>query len=105
MGHEPIVEMGACVFQSTDPTPSGDGDVNSDRVVNLQDLSVLLANIGTVGNATPAQGDLNGDQDVYISDLALLLANFGATCDTDADGDIDLQDLATLLAHFSEICP
>jgi hypothetical protein len=81
LGDPPIVDMGAYEFQATDPTPTCDGDVNNDRVVNLQDLAVLLSNFGLTGSATPAQGDLNGDQDVDISDLALLLAHFGTTCD------------------------
>lgn len=56
------------------------GDLNSDGVVDLADLTTLLSNYGTVGGATPEQGDLNGDQNVDLSDLTLLLSAFGTTC-------------------------
>jgi hypothetical protein len=56
------------------------GDVNADRVVNLADLSTLLAHFGMPTGATACQGDLNADGDVDLEDLATLLANFGLNC-------------------------
>lgn len=55
------------------------GDINSDCVVDLQDLSILNANFGqTVPRNT--LGDLNGDGTVNQADLSILTANFGKTC-------------------------
>lgn len=56
------------------------GDVNGDGDVNLSDLSILLANFGTLGGTTQEMGDLNGDGDVNLSDLSILLGNFGLSC-------------------------
>lgn len=56
------------------------GDVTGDRVVDLTDLAVLLANFGVASGATREQGDLDGDGAVILNDLAILLANFGASC-------------------------
>lgn len=53
-------------------------DLNGDGSVGLQDLALLLANFGTIGNVT--QGDVDGDDDVDLQDLSLLLANFGLAC-------------------------
>jgi probable HAF family extracellular repeat protein len=61
------------------PTPCP-GDVNSDRVVELADLAILLAHFGTPSGATLADGDLDGNGRVDLSDLAILLSHFGTTC-------------------------
>ncbi|MFQ5806229.1 MAG: hypothetical protein ACE5I3_07260, partial [Phycisphaerae bacterium] len=57
------------------------GDLNGDGVVDLWDLTQLLANYGATGGATYEDGDLDGDGDVDLSDLAALLAVYGTTCD------------------------
>ncbi len=56
------------------------GDVNGDHIVDINDLSILLAHFGTPSGATLADGDLEGDGDVDLSDLALLLSAFGTSC-------------------------
>ncbi len=59
------------------------GDLNSDGIIDLGDLAVLLANYGTTSGATYEDGDLEpegGDGDVDLSDLAAMLAIYGATC-------------------------
>ncbi len=56
------------------------GDVNNDGVVDLMDLSQLLASFGMGSGATHANGDLDGDGDVDLADLTLLLSNFGRQC-------------------------
>lgn len=55
------------------------GDLNGDRIVNLSDLALLLANYGATA-APPEQGDLTGDSAVDLSDLALMLSAYGLTC-------------------------
>jgi hypothetical protein len=61
------------------PTPCP-GDINGDGVVELNDLTILLAHFGTLSGATAADGDLNGDGDVDLDDLAQLLSRFGTSC-------------------------
>jgi|GEM_PF-4455704 len=56
------------------------GDLNGDRVVNLSDLAILLANYGAEEGMTHADGDLDFDGDVDLSDLAYLLGVYGDTC-------------------------
>jgi hypothetical protein len=55
-------------------------DVNSDGVVDLADLAVVLSNFGMTGGASHADGDVNGDTNVDLADLAVVLGQFGAVC-------------------------
>ncbi|TVQ59150.1 MAG: hypothetical protein EA379_11880 [Phycisphaerales bacterium] len=55
------------------------GDVNGDRVVDFEDLSLLLADFGQ--QASWLAADLNQDWVVDFDDLSILLANFGVACD------------------------
>ena len=61
-------------------TPDCEGpDLNDDCLVDLSDLSTLLANFGQTGaNAEP--GDTDNDQDVDLTDLSTLLSAFGRDC-------------------------
>ncbi len=54
------------------------GDFNNDGQVDISDLTVLLANFGTVSGATYAQGDISGDGAIDLSDLTLFLSKFGS---------------------------
>lgn len=56
-------------------TESCRGDINLDRVVDLTDLSLLLATFGG-----PGAGDLNADCVTDLTDLTILLGNFGLSC-------------------------
>lgn len=56
------------------------GDINGDRQVTLNDLTILLANFGVPSGATLATGDLNGDHAVDLGDLTILLSQFGTSC-------------------------
>jgi hypothetical protein len=58
---------------SSDP-----GDANGDGHVDINDLTIVLANFGKTG-MTWSQGDFNGDGVVDINDLTIVLANFGST--------------------------
>jgi hypothetical protein len=53
------------------------GDFDGDQDVDLQDLTLLLANFGASG--APA-GDVDEDGDVDLLDLSFLLSQFGAVC-------------------------
>lgn len=54
------------------------GDVNGDRFVGFEDLSLLLVDFGIAGVALPADFDGNGTID--FNDLNTLLTNFGSSC-------------------------
>lgn len=56
------------------------GDLNHDGLVDLADLTTLLANFGTASGATPDQGDLDADGDIDLSDLTAFLGLFGTIC-------------------------
>jgi len=55
------------------------GDLNSDGVVNVSDLLILLGNWGTCDDCSNCPADLNYDCTVNVSDLLILLGNWG-TC-------------------------
>lgn len=55
-------------------------DVNEDGVVDLIDLSTILAHFGTDGPVRAVDGDVDLDGQVLLSDLAILLINFGTNC-------------------------
>ncbi len=52
------------------------GDLNSDGVVDVSDLLILLGDWGACSGACP--GDLNDDGVVDVSDLLILLGNWGS---------------------------
>jgi hypothetical protein len=52
------------------------GDANLDGVVNISDLSILMANWGS--SPTNLNADFNKDGSVNISDLSILMANWGS---------------------------
>lgn len=58
------------------------GDIDNNGVVNLGDLTVLLAQYGKcVGDpGFLPQADLNGSGCVDLGDLTMFLANYGASC-------------------------
>jgi len=61
---------------SPPPPNSLIGDLNSDCSVGLDDLSILLFNMGQPGPI----GDENADLLVNLEDLSILLFNYGRTC-------------------------
>ena len=56
----------------------GPGDANGDGTVDINDLTIVLANFGQIG-MTWSQGEFTGDGKVDINDLTIVLANFGKT--------------------------
>ena len=67
--------MSALVLQQAFP-----GDANGDGKVDINDLTIVLANYGQTGRAW-SQGCMDGDPTgaVDINDLTIVLANYGAT--------------------------
>ncbi len=61
------------------------GDANGDGKVDINDLTIILANYGQTG-VTWSQGDFNGDGKADINDLTIVLANFGLGTGSSADG-------------------
>lgn len=55
-------------------------DLDGNRVVDIQDLAILLAHFGNVGGMSYSDGDLDFDGDVDVQDLAFLLAEFAVSC-------------------------
>jgi predicted outer membrane repeat protein len=70
----PVVDMGAYEYQPCFGDLDGDGDVD------LEDLTLLLANYGVTSGAGWEDGDLDSDGDVDLDDLSVLLAVYGRPC-------------------------
>lgn len=51
-------------------------DLNGDGIVDLLDLSILLASFGTTSGATAADGDIDGDGAVTLADLSAFLQSY-----------------------------
>ena len=58
--------------------PQLPGDANGDGKVDINDLTIVLANYNQTGVNWNA-GDFNGDGKVDINDLTIVLANYGQT--------------------------
>ena len=54
------------------------GDANDDGTVDINDLTIVLANLGQTGMAW-YQGEFTGSGTVDINDLTIVLARFGYT--------------------------
>jgi probable HAF family extracellular repeat protein len=59
-------------------TPAVPGDANGDGRVDINDLTIVLADFGCSG-MNWFGGDFNGDGKVDINDLTIVLTNFGQT--------------------------
>jgi hypothetical protein len=57
-------------------TPATPGDANLDGQVDINDLTIVLANYGQTGQ-TWTQGEFTGDGTVDINDLTIVLAHYG----------------------------
>ena len=58
----------------------GPGDANGDGKVDVNDLTIVLANFGQTGMVW-SQGEFTGDGTVDVNDLTIVLANFGQSID------------------------
>jgi len=81
------------------------GDVNRDRTVDDQDLSLVTAALGTAG-VRPQDGDANGDGYVNFADLVAVAQHYGNSNTTLLDGDfngdgkVDFTDLVVVAQHY-----
>lgn len=60
------------------------GDANGDLRVDLVDLAIVHASLGTLFDGTRASGDFNGDGAINRADAAILARNFGRAYPTGA---------------------
>jgi hypothetical protein len=67
-------------FDFCDEVVDCEGDVNGDNMVDVNDVLVMLTNIGCVSMGEPCEGDFNGDGTTDINDLNVVLSNYGETC-------------------------
>jgi hypothetical protein len=67
-------------FDFCDEVVDCNGDVDGDNMVGVDDLLIMLANIGCVSLGEPCEGDLNGDGTTDVNDLNEVLAHYGETC-------------------------
>jgi probable HAF family extracellular repeat protein len=58
--------------------PASPGDANLDGKVDINDLTIVLANYGHSTGMRWTTGDFTGDGTVDINDLTIVLANYGA---------------------------
>jgi hypothetical protein len=65
--------------------PTLPGDANLDRKVDINDLTIVLANYGQTG-MTWTQGEFTGDGTVDINDLTIVLAHYGRSIGASTPG-------------------
>ena len=82
------------LFSFAPPIP---GDANEDGTVDINDLTIVLANFGQTAPAW-SQGNFCGDATVDVNDLTILLSNFGATSGVAAPGAVPEPPALLLLA-------
>ena len=85
----------------------GCADVNSDGIVDEQDLAIVFSNLGSVCNdCDNCPSDISGDCIVGPEDLALVLGQLGGPCDVpciadlDGDGTVGPLDQAIVLGNW-----
>ena len=73
------------------------GDANGDGRVDINDLTIVLANYGQTG-INWNEGDFNGDGRADINDLTIVLANYGRTVAAAGMGAVPEPGALVLLA-------
>jgi hypothetical protein len=76
-------DSGEAAFFTLMPSP---GDANGDGIVDINDLTIVLANYGKTIGMDWSTGDFNGDGHVDINDLTIVLANYGHTIGSSSAG-------------------
>jgi hypothetical protein len=79
--------------------PHNPGDANGDGQVDINDLTIVLANYNQVGDAW-SQGAMDGDPSgtVDINDLTIVLSNYGVTYTAGGPQGVPEPCAVTLLA-------
>lgn len=72
---DPCVSQGTCSGAPTPTCSTLQGDANNDNVVNISDISAILALFGQTQTTNCA--DVTKDQTINIQDISLVLANYG----------------------------
>ena len=67
------------------------GDANLDGRVDINDLTIVLANYGQTG-MTWAQGEFTGDGTVDINDLTIVLAHYNQSVGSSAAGMVAVPE-------------
>ena len=73
------------------------GDANGDGKVDINDLTIVLANYNQTG-MTWSQGEFTGSGTVDINDLTIVLANYGQTSRARASRPCRSRERSLLLA-------
>jgi probable HAF family extracellular repeat protein len=76
--------------------PALPGDANLDGTVDINDLTVVLANYGDTGT-TWTQGEFTGDGTVDINDLTIVLAHYGRSLGSSAASMAAVPEPATIV--------
>ncbi len=78
--------------------PALPGDANGDNTVDINDLTIVLANYGQSGAGVAWNtGDFNNDDKVDINDLTIVLANYGQSIGSSATGMAAVPEPSTLV--------
>ena len=72
------------------------GDANGDGTVDINDLTIVLANYGQTG-MTWSQGEFTGDGTVDINDLTIVLAHYGQSVGSFAAGTAAVPEPTALV--------
>jgi len=77
------------------------GDTDLNGKVNVDDIGLLLSNLGTSSGAVWTQGDFDYNGKVNVDDLGLLLSSLGSTLSgtTVSDANLTSEEIAMLAAH------
>ena len=78
-------------------TPTLPGDANLDGKVDINDLTIVLANYNQTAGMSWRTGDFNGDNRVDINDLTIVLASYNQTAGASAGGIRAVPEPGSLL--------
>lgn len=76
----PVVDIGAYEVQVA-ASPQCMGDANGDGMVNLDDITCVIAHWGAEYGPESGAGDADGNTVVDFDDITSVIAHFNATCD------------------------
>jgi hypothetical protein len=83
--------------------PAIPGDANCDGRVDINDLTIVLANYNTTGT-TWTQGEFTGTGTVDINDLTIVLAHYGQSTGSSSAGLAAVPEPASVILLASAAC-